>query len=220
MIPPYKERLESLIEYFEGELQRAGVKVELGKKATRSSIFSLDPDAVILATGSGPLRPRIKGIERGRVVDAQEALKSEGKPGGKTIVLGGGLLGCEIGEFLAGKGEKVVIVEVLDEIAKEAPVSLRWPLLDSLEKEERLEMLTGVKDEEIVDGGLALTDSEGRRRTIRADRIVTAVGARPDENLAKAIQNQFPEVYTVGDCVKPGRIWDATHEGYALGMNI
>jgi 2-enoate reductase len=86
--------------------------------------------------------------------------------------------------------------------------------------EKRRENIDQVKDEEIVDEGLALTDSEGRRRTLKADTVVIAVGGTPDGHLFGAVKNKFPEVYAIGDCVKPGRIWDAIHDGYALGQNI
>ena len=219
IIPPYKEGFANLIEYFEGQLKRVGIKVELGRKATLSSIISSDPEVVILATGSTPMRPDIKGINMEKVVTAEEALKDGAKTGEKAIILGGGLLGCETAEFLVNKGKKVIIVEVLNEIAGDESIFLKWPLLDSLEK-KGVEILAGVKNEEIVDEGLVLTDSEGRRRTVKADSIVVAVGATPDGHLFAAVKDNFPEVYAIGDCVRPGRIWDAIHEGYALGLNI
>jgi 2,4-dienoyl-CoA reductase-like NADH-dependent reductase (Old Yellow Enzyme family)/thioredoxin reductase len=219
ILPPYKEGFASLIEYFERQFKRVGIKVEMGRKATVPSIISSDPEVVILATGSSPLRPKIKGINREKVVTAEEVLKDDAKTGEKAIILGGGLLGCEIAEFLVDKGKKVIIVELLNEIASDASIFLKWPLLDSLER-KGVEILMGVKDEEIVDEGLALTDSEGRRRTLKADTIVIAVGGTPDGHLFGAVKNKFPEVYAIGDCVKPGKIWDAIHDGYALGQNI
>jgi len=219
ILPPHKEGFVSLMDYFQRQLKRAGIKVELGRKATLSSMISVDAEVVILATGSTPSRPKIKGIHKGKVVIAEEVLKDKAVTGEKAIILGGGLLGCEMAEFLLDKGKKVVIVEVLNEIASEASIFLKWPLLDSLKK-KGAEILIGVKDEEIVDEGLALTDSEGRRRTLVADTIVIAVGGTPDKHLFGAVKNKFPEVYAIGDCVKPGRIWDAIHAGYALGQNI
>ena len=219
ILPPHKEGFVSLIDYFERQLKMVGIKVELGRKATWSSMVSVDPEVVILATGSTPVRPKIKGIHREKIVTAEEVLKDKAVTGENVVIVGGGLLGCEIAEFLLDRGKKVVIVEVLNDIASDASIFLKWPLLDSLER-KGVKILTGVKDEEIVDEGLALTDSEGRRRTLKADTVVIAVGGTPDGHLFGAVKNKFPEVYAIGDCVKPGRIWDAIHDGYALGQNI
>jgi 2,4-dienoyl-CoA reductase-like NADH-dependent reductase (Old Yellow Enzyme family)/thioredoxin reductase len=219
ILPPHKEGFANLIDYFERKLKRVGVKVELARKATLPSIVSVDPEVLILATGSTHLQANIKGTNKEKVVMAEELLKDKAATGQKVIILGGGLLGCEIAEFLLDQGKKVVIVEVLNEIASDASLFLKWPLLDSLEK-KGLGILVGVKDEEILDEGLALTDSEGRRRILKADKIVIAAGGRPNGHLFGAVKDKFPEVYAIGDCVKPGRIWDAIHEGAAIGLAV
>jgi 2,4-dienoyl-CoA reductase-like NADH-dependent reductase (Old Yellow Enzyme family) len=134
ILPPHKEGFVSLIDYFERQLKMVGIKVELGRKATWSSMVSVDPEVVILATGSTPVRPKIKGIHREKIVTAEEVLKDKAVTGENVVIVGGGLLGCEIAEFLLDRGKKVVIVEVLNDIASDASIFLKWPLLDSLER--------------------------------------------------------------------------------------
>ena len=81
-------------------------------------------------------------------------------------------------------------------------------------------MLTGVKYQEAVDDGLLITTKEEEKRIIKADTLVLTSGYRPNRELFEVLKNKGYEIYTVGDCVKPRRILDAIHDGYAVGHAI
>ncbi len=81
-------------------------------------------------------------------------------------------------------------------------------------------MLTGVKCEEIADGGLVFTEKGGERRTIGADTIVLAAGSRPNAQLLEALNKRGYKTYVAGDCVKPRGISDAIYEGFKAGLAI
>jgi thioredoxin reductase len=74
-------------------------------------------------------------------------------------------------------------------------------------------MLSGVKYEEITDQGLTVTTSEGNRRTLEADTIVTALPMLPNTELLKSLEGSAPEVYAIGDCADPRFIVDAIADG-------
>jgi 2,4-dienoyl-CoA reductase-like NADH-dependent reductase (Old Yellow Enzyme family)/thioredoxin reductase len=216
---PYKQELSNLLAYFESELERLGVQVELGKDFDSDSITRSKADVLVLATGSSPFSPDIPGLYKRKAIMASGVLNGEEEAGRKVIVLGGGLLGCETAEFLADQGKRVVIVEILDEVARDASLFVRWPLLESL-KNKKVEIMTGVKDEEVIDEGLKLTDKEGRRVLVEAETIVVAAGAKPERSSYEALTDRFARIYSVGDCVQPGKIWDAIHAGAAMGRRI
>jgi thioredoxin reductase len=74
-------------------------------------------------------------------------------------------------------------------------------------------MLPGVKYEEITDKGLTVTTQEGKKQTIEADTIVTALPLLPNTKLLKALDGIVPEVYAIGDCKDPNLIVDAIADG-------
>jgi thioredoxin reductase len=81
-------------------------------------------------------------------------------------------------------------------------------------------MLTGVKYEEITDKGLTLVDKDGKRRTIEADTIITALPLTPNTELAEKLRGVVPEVYMVGDCKEPRLIVDAIRDGLQTAHDV
>ncbi|GAG45381.1 unnamed protein product, partial [marine sediment metagenome] len=101
-LPPMKQELTMAIKYLSDQVKKAGVKVEMGKKATPELVEELKPDVVIVATGGLPLIPRnIPGANRKRVVTAHDVLTEKVRTGHKVAILGGGMVGCETAEFLS-----------------------------------------------------------------------------------------------------------------------
>ena len=93
---PHKEELSNLLAYFKRELERLGVHVELGKEADSDSITRSKADVLVWATGSSPFSPNIPGLGKRNAILAPELLKAEEETGKNVIILGGGLLGCEV----------------------------------------------------------------------------------------------------------------------------
>lgn len=58
---------------------------------------------------------------------------------------------------------------------------------------------------------------EGKKQTIEADSIVTAVPFRQNTRLLKSLEKKVPEIYAIGDCNEPCRIIDAISDGYRIG---
>ena len=81
-------------------------------------------------------------------------------------------------------------------------------------------MLTGVQYEEITAEGLVVTNKEGQRHTVPADTIVLAAGSRPNTKLMKELERKVPEVYQIGDCLKPRSILEALTEGFDTGRML
>jgi 2,4-dienoyl-CoA reductase (NADPH2) len=81
-------------------------------------------------------------------------------------------------------------------------------------------MLPGVKYEEITDKGLTITTKEGKRQTLEADTIVTALPLLPNTELLKEVDGLVPEVYAIGDCREPHLIVDAIADGSRIARAI
>ena len=218
-VPPHKDRLAELNEYLSTQMKKTGVSVELGREATMADIESIAPDAVILATGGVSFIPEIPGIDRGNMVFAEEVLAGRTKVGERVVVIGGELVGCETAEFLADAGKKVTITRRGETMAAALAPNVREPLVGRLAL-RGVTMLTGVRYEEITAEGLAITSQEGQRYTIPADTIVLAAGSRPSTKLLSALQEKVPEVYPVGDCLKPRSLLEALAEGLKTARQL
>jgi len=202
----------------ETQIRKLGVKIELGVEVTPNLVDRLKPNVVILAVGTSNLIPRIPGIDRKHVRTAEEVL--QGAPvGEKVVIIGGGLVGCEVADELSERGKNVTIVEVLPEIPKGKGVTVMTRLLGRLEN-KKVAILTHTQCREITETGLMYMDQEGRKQNLPADSVVLAAGAKPNRDLYVSISNLIPQTYLVGDCVEPGRIMEAVSDGFQIARDL
>ena len=206
--PPSKEPIGDLAEYLKNQIQKLGVKVKLGTEVTPALIKRLKPDVVILATGATLVIPGIPGAQANKVATATDILLGRKRAGKKVVIIGGGEVGSELAWFLAENGKKVTIVEMLGGVAMDMNMFSLFYLMDKL-AELGVEMLTNTTAREITDKGVVAVDIEGNRQVIEADTVILATGFRSNNKLEEKLKGAIPEVYTIGDCVEPGKIWGA-----------
>jgi 2,4-dienoyl-CoA reductase (NADPH2) len=139
--------------------------------------------------------------------------------GKKVVVIGGGIHGCELAEFLVKRGRQVIIVESSD-VLGEGMVDVMITQLSMWFKKKGVTIMTGVKYEEITDEGLTITTKDGERKTLEADTIIPALPLGPNIELAKMLEGKVPEVYAVGDCKDPLLIVDAIGTGSRIAQTI
>ncbi|MDO8567399.1 MAG: FAD-dependent oxidoreductase [Dehalococcoidales bacterium] len=217
--PPHKAHYRDIAEYYVTALgQMKNVRIELGKALTAAIVTSQKPDVVIIATGGTPIVPDIPGVKGKNVVSAFDVLQGKANVGKNVIVAGGGLIGCETANLIAGQGKKVTIVEMLPTIS--AAIG-RWTLaaLQSELDDCGVKILTGTRIEAVTPKGVTVS-SKGKKSELKADTIVLALGVRPDNKLAGRLEGKVPELYTIGDARKPGRIMDATSDGFFTAYDI
>ncbi len=235
----HPEDLPLLIHYLESQVKKLGVKVELGKEADLSVVDRLKPDAVFVAVGGIPTLPEIPGIDRPNVVsgaDLHKKLKFFSRffapytlrklskfymPIGKNVVIiGGGLHGCELGEFLTKRGRKVTIVEKAEKFGDGMIEVYRSHLMYWFEKKGVI-LIGGVKEYvEITDKGLTIVTKDGKRQTLQADTFVPALPLTPNTVLLQELSKKVPEVYGIGDCKEPGLIADAIGTGLRTAITV
>ncbi len=219
VVPPGKDEVKSLLKYLTYRLSQLKVTVESGKEATAKGVLEFSPDAAIVAAGSKPQIPRIKGMEKKKVFSFREILLGKAKVGKRVIVIGGGFVGCETADFLAEKGKKVTVVEILPELANELWYPYAELLIQKL-KDKAVQTFTEIREEEITDKGMEIVDKYGKRISLEADDIVIATGSVADKTLFESLKGRIPELYGVGDCVKARRIQEAIYEGSEAGLKI
>ncbi len=219
VIPPHKDRIAPLAKYLETQLQKLGVKVQLGKEATATAVAEFKPDAVVVATGIKPFLPDIPGLDKARVVQAGDVLEGKAKAGDRVAIIGGELVGCETAEFLADQGKQVTVMRRGSEMATSVGPSNRAFFLSRL-LDKGVTLLREVRYDSISAEGVIITTRDGEERTIEADTVVLAAGSAPDTALYDAIKDKVSEVHHIGDCVEPRTILDAISEGFRTGQKI
>jgi len=216
---PYKEDIVPYIDYLAGKAKKTGIDVRLNTEATEGLVTAEKPDAVVIAAGGVLVKPDIPGIAGQKVVTAVDVLAGREDVGQTVVVIGGGMVGCEVGHFLAEKGKSVTIVEAVKRIAADMLPMVRRRRMDGL-REKEVTMLTSTSCEEIKEGGVAVTTAEGSKQDIPADSVVLAVGFKPNDALCQALQGKVPEIHCIGDSSQVRQIMGATSDGFRVGNSL
>ncbi len=218
-VPDFKSEMRHFLEYLIRQVDALKVDIRYRCCATIDMVKEMMPDAVVLATGSRPLLPRIPGVDRPFVTSALDLLSGSSQPGRKVLIAGGAAMGCEIAAHLAGQGREVTLLEMRSEIALDLEPRARMALL-SLLKRGKVEVLEGWKLEKIDNGGVVVADEDQNRKMIEGDTLILATGFTPNQDLIKPLRERFSEIHIIGDCLKPRKIYQAIHEGSYAGRAI
>jgi len=218
-LPPFKGDLFPWIKYLVNQVEKAGVAVKLNTDATAEIVIKGNPDAVVIAAGGTPAMPDTPGIDKPNVVTAQDVLSGKAKAGQNVVIIGGGMVGCETGHYLAGQGKTVTIIEILKRMASDMLFMTRRRLMDGL-RSKKVTLLASATCEEIKEGSVQVTTAEGKKVTIPADTIIIAVGYKANDHLYKSLEGKVPEIYCIGNSSEPRRILEATSEGYQTGLAL
>jgi len=215
---PYKGEIGKFREYLAYQAVKAGVDINFGNEVTPETVKDIAPDVVIVATGALPSIPEIPGIDGPNVITAWEVLA--GRDVGDTVAIaGGGMTGCETAEFLVHQGKKVAIVEMLPEIASDVEqYTIRPTMLERFAGYE-LNIYTDSLVVAVNRQGLLITRS-GEEKLVAADSVVIAMGSVPNDTLISQLSGNGYQLYTIGDCVRPGRIEDAINQASYIGRQI
>ena len=210
--PDFKEDDIALADWFTYTLDELGVPVHLNSPVTKEDILASDADVVILATGSRPKRFSLGNDEC--VYAAEEVLLEKADAGETSVVIGGGLVGCETALWLAQKGKKVTIVEALDEIlAKNGPLChANKEMLERLVPFNGIEILTS-STAKAYDGKTLIVNTPDGEKSIPCDSVIQAVGYSENNDLYQELQFEIPQIYALGDAKNVANImygiWDA-----------
>jgi NADPH-dependent 2,4-dienoyl-CoA reductase/sulfur reductase-like enzyme len=150
-VPPRKEEMRRLINYYQSILPTLDVTCYFGHEFTAKDAKKYQD--IIVAIGAHNLVPNIPGIKGSNVANAWDVLSGKAVPFGNVVVCGGGLVGAETAEYLASKGNKVTIIEMMEEIAKEESPTIR-PVMFADFKNHGVNLLVNTKVLEITPHGV------------------------------------------------------------------
>jgi pyruvate/2-oxoglutarate dehydrogenase complex dihydrolipoamide dehydrogenase (E3) component len=221
-LPIGKEGMKGFVTWQERQCRQAGVKIVLSREVTPEVIGEIKPDAAIIATGATPLVPPIPGVKKPHVVLAADVLAGKAATGKRVVVVGGGMVGTETAELIAEKGRagKVTLIEMLPEIAADMDPMNKGFMFLSVISHWSVEVITDMKIEEITDKGVVAVDKGWKRHNFGADTVVLAVGYTPNGGLYETLQGKVKELYIIGDCLRPRKLWNATAEAAHIARRI
>lgn len=157
------------------------------------------------------------------VTDSSDAIQNLSRlwmPLGKRVaIVGGGLVGLELAEFLVDRGRQVTVLEEGPSLGRELSIVRRWRVLDGL-RQHGAELLTQATINEIGRKAISYTTQEGEARSLAVDSVVLAIGARPDDRLAKELETVKVPVISIGDGAAIGYIEGALASGFAAGNRV
>ena len=219
-VPPRKEEMRRAAQDLIHAVCNAGVHLCMGQTRTAEQLKDAGFEAVINAVGAHSAAPRIPGIDSVNVADAWKVLAGEQQVYGTVAVIGGGMVGCETAEYLAARGCKVSVIEMMDKIAAGESTSILPTLLENY-KTYGVEQYPSHKVKEFRMDAVVCENKDGAEVTIPCDYIVLAMGARSNEFDAAALEAANIPVYSIGDAAgKAADISNAIRTGYDTACQL
>ena len=219
-VPPRKEEMRRAAQDLIHAVCNTGVHLCMGQTRTAEQLKDAGFEAVINAVGAHSAAPRIPGIDGVNVADAWKVLAGEQQVYGTVAVIGGGMVGCETAEYLAARGCKVSVIEMMDKIAAGESTTILPTLLENY-KTYGVEQYPSHKVKEFRMDAVVCENKDGAEVTIPCDYIVLAMGARSNEFDAAALEAANIPVYSIGDAAgKAADISNAIRTGYDTACQL
>jgi 2,4-dienoyl-CoA reductase (NADPH2) len=231
------ENIPDIIKYYKRQLTDLGVKIELGKHVDASLIDQIKPDVVIVAAGGTISNLDIPGINKRNVLSPIQLHRTAKfllnwiSPGilrwltniwmpisKNVVIIGGGVQGAELAEFMIKRGKKVTVIETSDKLGNGMPERMKPYLLSWLRKKGAI-IISDASIKEISDEGLIIT-KEGKPQIIPADTFIPAVPLKSNTTLFNQLQGKAKEIYLIGDSSNPRLMVDAIADGWTIANKI
>ena len=219
--PPQKGKTAWFIEDAVASCKENGVKILFNTPASLDIIKEIDPVAIVVATGSRPVKPKFGINPENEPCTFEDILSGKVQIKDKKVaVIGSGMTGLETAHALCENGCKVNVVEMADEIAPGTWMQHKDDVMPKLEK-AGTQFITGEKLRLVGDGYIVTENVKtGEKKQIEAEKVVLSLGSRPDTSFVDELRVAGYNPVLIGDCKKVGRIADATKAAYEVAMSI
>ena len=222
-VAPFKEYMHLYLQWDIRQTMQCGAEIHLDSEVTPELVEQVNPDAVIVASGSTYVHPNIPGIDLDKVKTVSDVENHRVPVGEHVVVCGGGIVGLECAVMLGMEGKQVTVIDQipLEKFADGMPVFNHIELNYQLEKYGVI-LVGGQKITAFGENGVETMDASGKKQTFAGDTYVLALGVKPDNRLAQQLLSTYAEgVYVVGDCVSTGRVLaDANQEAFHAAIRI
>jgi 2,4-dienoyl-CoA reductase-like NADH-dependent reductase (Old Yellow Enzyme family)/thioredoxin reductase len=213
--PNYREKMMWHVQYLSDEMKRLNIDIRLNTEATVEEIKSLNPYAVLLATGGRPKLPQVSGNDLAHVYTYEE-VKVQGKvfTNSKVTVIGSGMICHGTNRRLAEAGNEVTFVEIPTKASKRIGPDTRLRLLEKL-KQVNVNIITDHKVESIHPDRVIVEDlGSGKQLEIETEYVVVAMGIEAYNPLEEALVEQMKNVFVLGDAAGFSSLSEATRDGF------
>ena len=215
---PFKQEMYQLSQTYALFARNSGVEIRTSTEVTPEYVEKENPDALIIAVGSEPLVPPIKGLDGDNVVIVNDYYLEKEKVTDQVVVLGGGLAGCECAIHLGMEGKHVHLVEMRQELAPDANIRHRPLLLK--EVDQYVTVHTGCKGLAVTDVGVLCETDTGEEILIPGTSVICALGQHSRTSLVNSLRDSAPYIAVIGDASKVSTITNAVYEGYHAALDI
>lgn len=215
---PGKEKFMWTVKSWQVSLEKKGVDIRLNCKIGEDlkEIKALDPAYVILATGSVPAIPGIKGIDNKNVVLATDVLTGRVKIADQNVaILGAGMTGVETAEYLCANNQQITLIDMMDAPAKGQEPFTTIHAMAHLAMSGNVQYVLQHKLKEIRTGAVVSESLETGEETVcTCDTVVLALGVKPVRDLLEKLDAAFENVIIIGDCGDGTQINHAITQAY------
>jgi 2,4-dienoyl-CoA reductase-like NADH-dependent reductase (Old Yellow Enzyme family)/thioredoxin reductase len=247
---PFKKHLAEYLDYQARMVSRAPIDVRMNTEVTSDYARAAEADVIIAALGSRPVIPNIPGINGNNVLGSEELYYHPEKCGKNVVIIGGGLVGVELGIYLAGLGRIVTIVEMMETL-NDGGNQCHALALNNEIKKFGIRIFTAtrvveINEKEIIGeyvgssfslppsktvmaargtsntvGRAMRADAEkARKQSFAADTVVYAIGQQPLASEADSLRFCAPEFHQIGDCLAAKNIQQATGTAFCIARDI
>jgi 2,4-dienoyl-CoA reductase-like NADH-dependent reductase (Old Yellow Enzyme family)/thioredoxin reductase len=224
-VPPGKQELCKVIQYLHAQVEKAGARIRFGNEVSAGLVAKEMPDVLVVATGGRPRVPDMPVAADAGLLSAHEVLSGSAEIGpGRVLIIGGGMVGCELASFLAETGDnptmpktEVTVVEMQEHAGADMFTESRELLFQELRR-KGVKIITSAAAREVCADGAVLEHSGGEIRLTGMDHVILAVGSDPVDELSEAVSGA--EVHVIGDAREPRHALEAIREGFEVGRTI
>lgn len=217
--PKFKEDDHALVAWYEHTLKSLNVEIHLSTNVTDEMIKAIETDAIIIATGSLPKLFKIGN--NSQIYPATKVLLESVDPGENVVIVGGGLVGCELAIWLAEKKKNVTLIEIQNKLlAVNGPLChANSDMLEKLVPFKGVNVLTSTK---LVDfnGTNVSVETNGITSQIKADSVVLAIGYYSERSLYDISKFEVPDIHLIGDARNVSNIMYAIWDAFEVASNI
>ena len=213
--PAFKEKDKQLIQWYIRQMDNPNITLHMDTEI--KSLADLKADEIIVATGAAPRKLPIPGVDGDNVMEATEYLLGKKHAGTQTVIIGGGLTGCEIAYDLVLHGKKAAIVEMQDDILKvKGLCAANSTMLRTLLKYYKVPVYTESSVQKITADTVTVKTPQGTKE-LKANSVITSAGYIAGTAFGKELP---AHVHVIGDADKVGNLEHAIWQAYDVAQHL